>query len=423
MQIHEIFRRNTNEGILKGVRATPPRNDRGRFMPRAATGAFSNMATQLQNRPAASPPPATPAPAASPAAEPPNPYMSAFATPSPTPTAPTASAPSTTTTPNFGQKISGYGKQTYNVPTGVKLPTQAAPVAATAQPAPAAAPWTPTNPNVKPGGSKEAQAFQAQQAAKKTTATPTATSTVSATPATPGKAGFMRNAAEYFANKTLNKAGVPVSQQGEYHPGGHMAASMGRGNTTIRKAELEIADKLASEWMDKKTLNGRPSSLKTAEIQGAATLINQAAQNLPLNLNNIVALTYRRAQEIQQQKAIEDEKQAKEQMHIDSLIDMLKTAEQQQRANDAQKIADQLRQLGVPANDIRNIRSNIAADAQKIAAGTDINKMLTKQSPAAVPAPSTDQLRGAKPGAPTTQDYANLEKRLQQAMAAQGQTA
>jgi hypothetical protein len=31
-------------------------------------------------------------------------------------------------------------------------------------------------------------------------------------------------------------------------------------------------------------------------------------------------------------------------------------------------------------------------------------------------------MRGTNPDLPTTQDYANLEKRLQQALAAQGQT-
>ena len=61
MQIHEIFRRNTNEGILKGVKTTPPRNDRGRFMPVAATGAFGNMATNL-TAPKSAPAPAPAAP-------------------------------------------------------------------------------------------------------------------------------------------------------------------------------------------------------------------------------------------------------------------------------------------------------------------------------------------------------------------------
>jgi len=59
MQIHEIFRRRTNEGILKGVKTLPPRNDRGRFMPVAATGAFNNMATNL-TAPTAAPAPAAP---------------------------------------------------------------------------------------------------------------------------------------------------------------------------------------------------------------------------------------------------------------------------------------------------------------------------------------------------------------------------
>ena len=61
MQIYEIFRRRINEGPLKGVATLPPRNDRGRFMPVAATGAFGNMATNL-TAPTPAPAPAQAAP-------------------------------------------------------------------------------------------------------------------------------------------------------------------------------------------------------------------------------------------------------------------------------------------------------------------------------------------------------------------------
>ena len=60
----------------------------------------------------------------------------------------------------------------------------------------------------------------------------------------------------------------------------------------------------------------------------------------------------------------------------------------------------------------------LGGDPSKIAGLTDLLTTTGAQQPA----PAANQIRGNKPGAPTTQDYANLEKRLQQAMAAQGQT-
>jgi hypothetical protein len=47
-----------------------------------------------------------------------------------------------------------------------------------------------------------------------------------------------------------------------------------------------------------------------------------------------------------------------------------------------------------------------------------------KIAPAKLPktAPVSDQIKQSKPGAPTSAEYANLEKRLQQQLAAQGAT-
>jgi hypothetical protein len=319
-------------------------------MPVAATGAFNNMATQLQKPPA------------------------------PTVPTPTVSAPSTT--PNFGQRIPGYGQQKYNVPTDVQLPAQrksAAPTAANA--------------------TQDEPAQTAQ----------------------PEKAGFMRNAAEYFANKTMNKAGIPVSQQGQYHPGGHMAASMGQGTTAINKQETEIASQLSREWLRQNTLNQKPSNLAPNEIKAAADLINQAGSNLQINPDNIVKLVMKTvndnqaAQQAAQQQAINNYRNA---------LNMKKNLEQDPAADEAEKqrMADLVKQ-STEQMKLAGLGNQISAIAASIlrTQGSQTTTLPTQTAP--TPAPSTDQMRGAKPGAPTTQDYANLEKRLQQALAAQGQTA
>jgi hypothetical protein len=66
------------------------------------------------------------------------------------------------------------------------------------------------------------------------------------------------------------------------------------------------------------------------------------------------------------------------------------------------------------------LRSNAVTDV-KNNFKNNLKQMAPNQPPAAPPI-STDQMRGTNPDLPTTQDYANLEKRLQQALAAQGQT-
>ena len=352
MQIHEIFRRRTNEGILKGVRTTPPRNDRGRFMPVAATGAFNQMATQLQKPPAAAPAVnTTPAQTPPPSDEGPNPYMSV----APSPAQPAPAAKPVGLTPADIEKLKAQDK---SKPPAVAL-------------------------NQQP------------------------------------KAGFARNAAEYFANKTLNAAGIPQGQQGQYHPGGHMAASMGQGNTAIRKQETDIASQLSREWLRQNTLNQKPSNLAPDEIKAAANLINQTGSNQQINLDNVAKLVIQTvndkqaAQQAAQQQTINNFRNAlkmKKNLEQDSNADEF---EKQRMAELVKKSTEQMKNAG-----LGNQVSAIAASILR----TQAPATNTLPMQPAAPAPSTDQMRGAKPGAPTTQDYANLEKRLQQAMAAQGQT-
>ena len=110
------------------------------------------------------------------------------------------------------------------------------------------------------GGSPEYQAAMSQlksnAAAQQQLSQQQAASTTNQ-PQTLPRAGFGKNAAEYFANKMLNKAGVPLDQQGQYDPTGYIAQRQGKGTFNIRQQELELGNALAREWLTKKTLNGK----------------------------------------------------------------------------------------------------------------------------------------------------------------------
>lgn len=370
MQIHEIFRRRTNEGILKGVRTTPPRNDRGRFMPVAATGAFNQMATQLQKPPAAAPAVnTTPAQTPPPSNEGPNPYMSVV----PSPAQPAPAAKPVGLIPADMEKLRAQG---------------------TAQPATQALKLTP------------------QPAAK-----PAATA-LNKTP----KAGFMRNAAEYFANRTMNAAGIPQDQQGEYHPGGHQAALQGRSYGFIQRQEQSLADRLSSEWINDRTLAGQSvKQINADEIQAAADTLNRSSgRPLNVDLNAVTQATEKMIADKQVRKQAQQKAQ------------LTKAAQQKiDVANQIKKLRDELKMPNLSKADARTKLNAILAQTEmlkslggnpfKIPGLADVLTTTGAQQPAP-PAVPLGQMRGNKPGAPTTQDYANLEKRLQQAMAAQGQT-
>ena len=279
---------------------------------------------------------------------------------------------------------------------------------AAAAPAPAAKPWTPVNTNVKSGGSAEAQAWKAQQAAQTQPVTPAATTA-------PGKAGFMRNAAEYFANKTMNKAGIPLDQQVSkdkgWHPGGHMAAKLGQGTTAIAQAEQKIAYNLAQEYAKQGTLNRNKTQLTPTAIKSAANLINQAENNLQLNFDNITQLTIKYAQEIRQKQQDQKKKEAQGQIEIEQLKDQLKVAEQTKRYKQVQQLADELKRRGLTANDINQIRADAVNDI-KNNFKNNLNKMTTgDQQPAApVSAKTTPAERKQLLDLLGPEAYAALEK-------------
>lgn len=225
--------------------------------------------------------------------------------------------------------------------------------------------WTPANPNVGPGGSREAQAWRAQQAALKAGAqtapaapTPTAaapavptTASAGAPPATippadsptpaatpkpaaaapaskvapnsqAPRAGFLKNTAEYLANKWMQDAGVPQDQirNMAWDPGGHMAASMGQGGATLAKVENNIAERLFREYFSvdnntgriKGTLNSEKIPLNRQSIEKAVKLVNSAENRLPIDINKAVdrfmQLLTQRNNEVKKQQQLQSKR-------------------------------------------------------------------------------------------------------------------
>jgi hypothetical protein len=199
--------------------------------------------------------------------------------------------------------------------------------------------WTPTNPNVGPGGSREAQAWRAQQDALKTapqtaaaadTPAPTAAAqtataaagagapptetppSAAATPkpaaasassrvapnSTAPRAGFWKNTAEYLANKMMQNVGVPQDQikNMAWDPGGYMATSLGQGSATLAKVENDIAERLFREYHGidyrtgnpKGTLNSEKVPLTRDNIAKAIQLVNSSESRLPIDINKAV---------------------------------------------------------------------------------------------------------------------------------------
>jgi len=267
--------------------------------------------------------------------------------------------------------------------------------AATPATAPAAVtkPWTPSNLNVKPGGSKEAQAFQAQQAGQQAAQKPAAGATQptdnwktikgarAPAPAAPGKAGFMRNAAEYFANKTMNAAGIPLDQQGGttgWHPGGHMATRLGQGTTAINQQEAAIASQLSREWLNQKTLNQKPSNLAPNEIKAAADLINQAGSNLQINTDNIVKLVKKT---VNDRQATQQAAQQQAKNNYRNALNMKKNLEQDPAADEAEKqrMADLVKQTTEQMK-LAGLGNEIAAVAASILRTQDSQVLPTQTS-------------------------------------------
>ena len=426
MQIHEITRRNLSEGPLKNVASTPVNFGRTTVAMPQQSVAPSKVSFAPNMMPKA-------APAAAPGtnlAVVPQTTAPARAPGTGVATIPAGGA--VTAAPKPGQVAPAASRSNQSDPNVIDVDAkditnrQALPAPAAA-PAPAANPGGLTPADVEKLKAQDKSKPQARTAAQYAPTQPdtsykfkTVKGAQAPAPAAPGKAGFVRNAAEYFANKTLNAAGIPIDQQGQYHPGGHMAAKLGQGTTAIAQAEQKIAYNLAQEYVNQGTLNRNKTQLTPAAIQSAASLINQAGNDLQLNFDNITKLTQHYAQEIAKYKKAQKEKQAQGQIDIEQLKDQLRVAEKAKRFKQVQQLSNELKRRGLSDNDINRLRSNAVTDVKNNFKNT-LKKMAPTQTPATPPA-STDQMRGTKPGAPTAQDYANLEKRLQQAMAAQGQT-
>lgn len=415
MQIHEITRRNISEGPLKNVASTPVNFGRTTVAMPQQSVAPSKVSYAPNMMPKA-------APAAAPGT---NlavvPQTTALAKAPSTGVATTPAGGAVTAAPKPGQVAQvtpAASKSNQSDPNVIDVDAKDI-TNRQALPAPAAAPA----PAANPGGLTPADVEKLKAQDKSNPQTRTAAQYAPTQPdtsykfktvkgaqapatAAPGKAGFVRNAAEYFANKTLNKAGIPIDQQGQYHPGGHMAARLGQGTTAIAQAEQKIAYNLAQEYVNQGTLNRNKTQLTPAAIQSAAGLINQAGNNLQLNFDNITKLTQHYAQEIAKYKKAQKEKQAQGQLDIEHLKDQLRVAEKAKRFKQVQQLSNELKRRGLSDNDINQLRANAVTDV-KNNFKNNLNKMTTgAQKSAAAPAMSVG--RGQKPGDPNDPAIAQL---------------
>jgi predicted HNH restriction endonuclease len=73
---------------------------------------------------------------------------------------------------------------------------------------------------------------------------------------------------------------------------------MGQGLTAIQKQETNIASQLSNEWAERQTLNQESVMLTPNNIKSAAQLINLTRNNLKIDLNNVVELVMKQANDI-----------------------------------------------------------------------------------------------------------------------------
>jgi len=424
MQIHEIFRRNTNEGPLKNVASAPVNFGRTtaampqqsvapskvsyapNMLPKAAPVATTdtNLAVAPQTTALARTPstgvatvptggavtaaskPGQVAPATSRA----NQYdpnvidvdakditnrrALPATTVQPAPPAPALPAPTGNYDVNTGAPISDKGQAKAasqaafaNSPKGKALQAKIAgwdAEDAVANPAPATKPAT------------QAPKLTPQPAAKPAATVPNKTP----------KAGFMRNAAEYFANRTMNAAGIPQDQQGEYHPGGHQAALQGRSYGFIQKQEQSLADRLSSEWINDRTLAGQSvKQINADEIRAAADTLNRSSvRPLNVNLNAVTQATEKMIADKQVRKQAQQKAQ------------LTKAAQQKiDVANQIKKLRDELKMPNLSKADARTKLNAILAQTEmlkslggnpfKIPGLADVLTTTGAQKPAAPP--------------------------------------
>jgi hypothetical protein len=171
------------------------------------------------------------------------------------------------------------------------------------------------------------------------------------------KAGFMRNAAEYFANRTMNAAGIPQDQQGEYHPGGHQAALQGRSYGFIQKQEQSLADRLSSEWINDRTLAGQSvKQINADEIRAAADTLNRSSvRPLNVNLNAVTQATEKMIADKQVRKQAQQKAQ------------LTKAAQQKiDVANQIKKLRDELKMPNLSKADARTKLNAILAQTEML---------------------------------------------------------
>ena len=241
--------------------------------------------------------------------------------------------------------------------------------------------------------------------------------------------GGMLNAAELASKMALDKLGVPGWAQGGSWQGGHVAALQRQSTAHINSQEervaKEIADNLHKKWQAQGGTGDIP--LVDNDITAQATEIHNASRSskLPLDTAKVVASVKKRVADTLAAEKADAAERARKIIEIENEIVRIKREIDQGGLSQevvAQKTQDVKTRMGV----LKSIGGVAALDNLASKMTTTGN---TTAAPAPAPAvgrrskaPLTNKTRANKPGLPSSNDLANYEKQVKQAMAAQGQT-
>ena len=238
--------------------------------------------------------------------------------------------------------------------------------------------------------------------------------------------GGMLNAAELASKMALDKLGVPSWAQGSSWQGGHVAALQRQSTAHINSQEervaKEIADNLHKKWLAQGGTGDIP--LVDNDIIAQATEIHNASRSskLPIDTAKVVASVKKRVADTLAAEKADAVERARKTIEIENEIIRIKREIDQGGLSSeeiAQKTKDAKTRIGV----LKSIGGVEALDNLASKMTTTGN---TTAAPAPAPAvgrrskaPLTNKTRANNPLRPNSNDYANLEKRMQQAMAGQ----
>ena len=239
--------------------------------------------------------------------------------------------------------------------------------------------------------------------------------------------GGMLNAAELASKAALDELGVPDWAQGGSWQGGHVAALQRRSTAHINSEEERVAAGIANKMHQKWIQQGRdgPIPLVDNDIIAQANERHKASRSseLPIDLEKVVASVKKRTADILAAEKADTIERARKQHEVENEIVRLK---------------GQLEQGGLSPEQAEQMKKDITIRMgvlQSLGGKTALDHlaslMTTTGNTTAAPAPAvgrrskatlTNKTRANKPGLPSSNDLANYEKQVKQALAAQGQT-